>query len=109
MCISKKGPGYNPTDIVQGAMAQLNVTVESFFEAAKHHTKSSFEPKTAAAAYAEQKPGYAIPAQIVAFADWVQMKSNPGHVRGKYPMLKDLPKPPEGVLGLEGELSAGVA
>lgn len=109
MCQSKKGPGYDPTDVVKDAIANLNVTVESFFEAAKQHTKSSFTPKAAAAAYLEQKPGYAIPAQIVAFADWVHLKGNPGHVKSKYPMLKESPKPPQGVLGLEGELAAGLA
>jgi hypothetical protein len=109
MCISSKGPGYNPADVVKDALKNLQVTVESFFQAAKQHTKSSFEPKAAAVAYLEQKPGYVVPAQVVAFADWVQLKANPGHVKTKYPMLKELPKPPEGVIGLEGEVAVGLA
>lgn len=106
MCQSKKGPGYDPADVVKDAIGNLKVTVESFFEAAKQHTKSSFEPKAAAAAYLATG---ALPAQIVAFADWVHLKANPVHVKVKYPVLKELPKPSEGVLGLEGELVVGLA
>ncbi len=82
MCISSKGRGYDPANVVVEAVKKTGWTSDKFFHSAEIFAgkKNGFNPGAARAEFDEMRAGGAVELQhmvssaAVAFADWVLIK-----------------------------------
>lgn len=78
MCISSKGAGYNPAEKVKEAVevaVKMGRSVEQFFICAQKHTLAPFDAEVAARLYKAAGTEYQPLHAVLAFADWVLVKS----------------------------------
>lgn len=79
MCITSKGPAYNPAEKVAEAIElakALGRSMEEFFKCAQKHTMAPFDVQAVVRLYEANagQPDYTPLQAVVTFADWMSVK-----------------------------------